>query len=128
MNDAYNDANTASPTYGIPGKRNGVIVNFSQLNDEQLAAMASNLSLAMGENGLACCQVYFSKPMGETRFPTIYETDFLDAIVRRHHKTTDTLRIGRTNTGHHHLSATREDFLQKLHALCPHLSAPLSLA
>lgn len=114
-------------TNGSPGHRNGVIVNFFDLNEQQLAAMASDLSLAMHKDDLARCQIHFSKSNLPSRFPTLYEIDFLDAIVRHRRETADSLHIGRTNTGHAHLSATREDFLQKLRAICPNLSQPISL-
>ena len=114
--------------HGEPGQRNGVVVNFFDLNEQQLAVMASDLSLTMGQNELRRCQVSFAKQKPSARFPTIYEIDFLDAVLRRHYESADAIRIGRTNAGHTHLSATREDLIQKLRTLCPHLSDPISLS
>ncbi len=109
-----------------PRPNRGVVMNFFDFTEPQLSAMASDLSLAMTSAELALCQAYFATP--ERRFPTLDEIYFLDALVRHCQQFADACRIGRTNAGHAHLSATREDFLQKLHAVDPRLSRPVLLS
>ncbi len=100
------------------------IANFGVLNDENLQALAAELSLSMSSESLMACREYF---LGEAkRLPTAAELLLLDGLLRETASSMEYIGVSELYTDEDYLAETYADMMERRRILSPGAVLPPS--